>query len=105
MWRTFKVLDQNDEFAELAMCAVRYALGRATYVSYSVPHAILNNVDRIKTNFLKVMIRDVKEFKRTHGKIGMQIDEASWLQFAEDLKAEIKRREELGAREATRKQD
>ena len=99
------MLSPNDEFAELAICAVRYALGRATYVSYSVPRTVLNNVDKIETNFLKVMIRDVEEFKRVHGKIGMQIDEASWLQFAEDLKAEIKRREELGAREAIRKQN
>ena len=50
-----------NEFTDLATCAVRYALGRSTYVSESIPRAILNNIDYVTTKGLKVIIRDIEE--------------------------------------------
>lgn len=91
---------RDDDFSELAVCAVRYALGRATYVSYSVPKAIFNNIDLMRTNSLKVIVRDIASHKENYGKIGMGCDEKSWLNFKAELEAELKRRRSNGSREA-----
>ena len=81
------------DFSELAMCAVRYALGRTTYVSFSVPQAILGNVKFMTTNSLKVIVRDINEYKRMHDRIGMECDEKNWLDFRDMCEEVIKRRE------------
>lgn len=61
----------NDDFSELAMCAVRYALGRMTYVSFSVPNAIMKYKSSMTTKALHVMLRDIKEYRELYGKIGI----------------------------------
>lgn len=81
------------DFSELAMCAVRYALGRSTYVSFSVPQAILNNIELMTTNSLKVIVRDIDEYKRMHDRIGMECDEKNWLDFRDLCEEVVKARE------------
>lgn len=94
------MVQRDDDFSELAVCAVRYALGRMTYVSYSVPRAIINNVDLMTTNALKVIFRDIEEYKRRNGHIGMDFDEDSWMRFKDNIESVIERRKKIGAREA-----
>lgn len=92
-------------FSDLAVCAVRYALGRETYVSYSVPKTILNNIDLMRTNSLKVIVQDITAWKEHYGKIGMECDENSWLKFKAELEQELERRRSNGSREALRNQN
>lgn len=80
-------------FTELANCAVRYALGRATYVSFSVPDAIKSNLDLISTNGLKVIVRDIDEFKNVHGRIGMDCDDTNWMKLKECCERELRERQ------------
>lgn len=86
---------------ELAWCAVRYALGRMTYVSHSVPRAVLYYKDRLETFTLKGIIRDIEEHKRIYGAIGMDCDERSWFEFRDKLIEEVEGREH-GKRETLR---
>lgn len=44
---SWRLLMEARHFTELAVCAVRYALGRMTYVSFSVPEAIRANLDLV----------------------------------------------------------
>lgn len=80
-------------FTELAECAVRYALGRTTYVSFSVPEAIKANLEFVATQGLHVIVRDIEDFRRVHGRIGMDCDDTNWLKLKECCAAEIHRRE------------
>lgn len=59
----------DDDLSELAICAVRYALGRMTYVSLSVPNAIMKYKLSLTTNALHVMLRDIKEYRDLHEKL------------------------------------
>lgn len=94
------MVQRDDDFSELAVCAVRYALGRMTYVSYSVPRAIINNIDLMTTNALTVIVRDIEEYKQYNGHIGSELDEDSWMKFKDTIESVIERRKKLGAREA-----
>jgi hypothetical protein len=82
----------DDDLSELAMCAVRYALGRMTYVSLSVPNAIMKYKLSLTTNALHVMLRDIKEYRDLYEKIGMDCDDESWRNFEQWLEQEIKLR-------------
>lgn len=83
---------QAIQFTELAVCAVRYALGRMTYVSFSVPEAIKSSLELVTTNGLHVIIRDIDDFKQAHGRIGMDCDDESWMQFKALCEEELKSR-------------
>lgn len=85
----------NNDFSELAMCAVRYALGRMTYVSWSVPNAIIKYKWSVTTSALHIMLRDIREYRDIHGKIGMDCDDESWLEFERWLEREIESRKNL----------
>ena len=86
------------EFSDLAMCAVRYALGRATYVSHSIPRAICKNMDLMTIHSLRIIIRDITERKQINGKIGMDIDDENWALFKEMCKEAIDIKEALYAK-------
>lgn len=86
------------EFSDLAMCAVRYALGRATYVSHSIPRAICKNMDLMTIHSLRIIIRDITERKQIDGKIGMDIDDENWALFKEMCKEAIDIKEALYAK-------
>lgn len=86
------------EFSDLAMCAVRYALGRATYVSHSIPRAICKNMDLMTIHSLRIIIREITERKQINGKIGMDIDDENWALFKEMCKEAIDIKEALDAK-------
>lgn len=82
----------DDKLSELAICAVRYALGRATYVSESVPNAIIAILPAITTHILSRIVADIDMHKDRYGHIGMQCDEDSWMAFKQVLLNELYRR-------------
>lgn len=82
----------DDDLSELAIYAVRYALGRMTYVSFSVPNAIMKYKWSVTTNALHVMLRDIREYREMYGKIGMDCDDESWCNFEQWLQKEIELR-------------
>ena len=100
------------EFSDLAMCAVRYALGRATYVSHSIPRAICKNMMLMTSHSLRIIIRDIEEHKQLRGAIGWDIDDQNWELFKtmceqalklKEVEEENAKREKAGNRAGDRR--
>ena len=88
----------------IAICAVRYALGRETYMPGLVQEFIMRHPDMISENARTVMLRDIdeadkiSEYKLSDGSTmkidglgSTTIDRPGWLRFRDWLRAlEIK---------------
>ena len=96
-----ELMNRDLHISELATCAVRYALGRQTYVSFSVPQAIKSHMNLISTKALYVMSRDIREYKEREGLIGMPCDHRSWMDFLDALTKEINERTNAKSTEET----
>ena len=75
---------------EIMIAALRYSLGRETYMSVRVMEAIKNNIERLSTSDLKLY---VEEIKMAHH-YGDSFDERAWTHFADYLNEQIGLREE-----------
>ena len=78
----------------VAICAVRYALGRRTYMPGLVTEWIMANfAGRMPKNIAEIMLRDIKE-QREYGEragydsLGDPCDVRTWEKFEEWLKEE-----------------
>lgn len=92
----------ESDFRELSVWAVRYALGRRTYVSFSVPQAIMRHMDIMSIHDLKVIVRDIDEYKQRYGHIADACDEKNWMHFKTICEDAIESKE-LAANNGTRK--
>ena len=81
----------SDDFGLILNCAVRYALGRRTYVTSSVPSFIAPLLPYIDNRTLYVLDQDITDQKYCGG-YGDECDHASWMQFHEKVKAEEEKR-------------
>ena len=70
-------------------CAVRYSLGRQTYMPSLVQQFVIRNLNLIDGYSLAVMARDVKEAP-SYG--NETIDKPGWMNFLAVLKKELKDR-------------
>lgn len=94
----------DDDLGEILNSAVRYALGRTTYVSYDTPNFIKPLLPYLSNRTICVMERDIRErgedpwYKDTGRPYGdPDIDEPSWLKFLADIQAEIEARKKNGS--------
>lgn len=86
-------IEQND-FATLCICAIRYCHGRETYMPDLVRGIIRPHLAKISDNNLQVMINDC-DFQRQFELYGNGlIDKPGWLKWEEELKKEKERRNE-----------
>lgn len=73
---------EKGEFQTLAVCSVRYALGRMSYVVSEVAEIIKNNKERLDKNTIEVILRDIKEemvqAARKGDFVGMDMDHKVW---------------------------
>ena len=93
----------DDDLGLVLNCAVRYAIGRKTYVSGAVPDYIKPLLPVLSQRTLVVMERDIRERGEDPFYTDMgepygdpKIDEPSWLNLLEDIHVEINRRLEAG---------
>ena len=89
-----KVIDAveiDDDFEIVIMSAVRYALGRQTYVPYSVISFITPILDKLSDKTLYVLERDIAEAS-SYG--DEKIDKPEWMKFLENIRKERKKRHE-----------
>lgn len=93
----------DDDLGLMLNEAVRYSLGRETYVSYDTPNFIKPLLPYLSNRTLCVMERDIRErgedpwYKDTGRPYGdPDIDEPSWLAFLKDIQDEIKDRKDRG---------
>ena len=82
-------MELDRDFGTVCGCAVRYSLGRQTYMPYLVQQFINRNLKQIDSYSLAVMARDIKEAP-SYG--NETIDKPGWMNFLAVLEKELKDR-------------
>lgn len=77
---------------QILICAVRYALGRMSYIVNVVAEYVALKQPELSKECIKIIILDIEEeLKRYHDvgqTLGMECDERTWLRLLETLKRE-----------------
>ena len=82
----------NDDFATLAICAIRYCHGRQTYMPDLVRGIVRQHLTELSDKDLTVMIEDCNFQERFHLYGDERIDKPGWLKWKTELIAEKERR-------------
>lgn len=82
----------QEDLGILCICAVRYALGRQTYMPQTVQEIIRANLDAIDKTDLGVIARDISEAAERNQLGHPVIDAPRWMMLLDDIRAEIERR-------------
>ena len=82
-------MELGRDFGTVCGCAVRYSLGRQTYMPSLVQQFVIRNLNLIDGYSLAVMVRDVKEAPSYGNEI---IDKPGWMNFLAVLEKELKDR-------------
>ncbi len=86
----------DDNFGAVLNCAVRYALGRQSYIPSLVIGYITPLIPRLSSKTLYCFDQDVTDQKYLGGYGQWDIDEPLWIKFLEAVRSErTKRGEEL----------
>ena len=83
-------MELDRDFGTVCGCAVRYSLGRQTYMPSLVQQFINRNLKQIDSYSLAVMARDIKEAP-SYG--NETIDKPGWMNFLAVLEKELKDRD------------
>ena len=76
----------------ILICAFRYALGRMTYVVRVVVDEIHKRWNTLSEGDKELIVKEIREHKARHGKIGHEMDERDWITIVDRYQAEnIKR--------------
>lgn len=72
-----------NDYEQIVLCAVRYALGRRTYIVKTVYDYVANeiNCENVTESFLKILIRDIND-QEPFG-YGDDCDKENWLKLKE----------------------
>lgn len=84
----------DDNFGTMLNCAVRYALGRRTYMPSLVIGFITPLLPKLSSKTVWCFDQDVTDAKYYPGGYGDACDEKDWLRFREAVRAERTRRGE-----------
>lgn len=79
----------TDDFCLVCICAVRYCLGRRTYMPWSIMSFIKQFLPELSDNTLYVMARDIAEADNLGD---AEIDAPMWAEFLAEIEKERKRR-------------
>ena len=78
---------------QILICAVRYALGRQSYIVGVVAEYVALKRKELSKECIDLIIRDIQEeiefYHRRGMTCGMDIDERTWLNLSEVLKEKI----------------
>ena len=84
-------IDKN--FETILLCAVRYAIGRQTYMPSMVIDYITPLLSHLSYNTLGLIANDITEYGKYYGGLGDdKIDRPYWLNFKRKIIAEMERR-------------
>lgn len=83
---------ENKNFATIAICAIRYCMGRKTYMPDLVRSIVTPLLSELSDNDIIVMLNDCEfqAFSQDYG--DEQIDKPGWLKWQSTLQDEAKRR-------------
>lgn len=80
-----EVKGSNLDFALVVGSALRYGLGRRTYITGAISEFIINNIELIPAGQKLVMIRDIKEQED----YGDDCDEENWMKLLTELEKSV----------------
>ena len=83
---------KDDDFGAILNCAVRYALGRRSYMPKLVIDFITPLLSLINSKTLWCFEKDIEIAKNNHNLGDDEIDKPEWIQFLNNIKSERKRR-------------
>lgn len=84
-------IDKN--FETILLCAVRYAIGRKTYMPSLVIDYITPLLSYLSYNTLGLIANDITEYGKYYGGLGDdKIDRPYWEQFLQKIRAEMEKR-------------
>lgn len=90
---TINIDDEN--FQTMLICAIRYSLGRRTYMPHLVIDYITPLIKYLSDKTLNIIERDIRESENIGIGYGdEQIDKPKWLTFHQNIKEEINKRKE-----------
>lgn len=79
---------------QIIICAVRYALGRMSYIVGDVCDYVMCKRRELSLNCIRIIMRDIdEEMSRYHEAgqlLGMECDERTWVRLLERLKEGVK---------------
>lgn len=84
----------DDDFGLILNCAVRYSMGRETYMPHAVMRFITPLLTKLTTKTLVCMDRDLDEPQIFGGLGHERIDAPKWREFHVAVKQELERRGE-----------
>lgn len=78
---------------QILICAVRYALGRMSYITGFVAGYVAVKRDTLSKECKNILIRDIREeykfYHRQGHTLGMECDERTWLNLAKLLEGGV----------------
>ena len=84
-------IDKN--FETILLCAVRYAIGRRTYIPSLVIDYITPLLPYLSEDVLKLIANEITKYEAYEGALGDEkIDRPYWLNFKRKILAEMERR-------------
>ena len=85
----------NKDFETILLCAVRYAIGRKTYIPSMVIDYITPLLPYLSENTLRLIANEITEHEAYEGGLGDEkIDKPYWLDFLRKIRFEIGGRNE-----------
>lgn len=87
------VVAVDDELGCILNCAVRYSLGRRTYMPHTVMGYIKPLLPYLTKRTLVCIERDIREVESDTGLGSETIDKPAWLDFLQEVQNELSRRE------------
>lgn len=86
----------DDDFESILICALRYCMGRQTYMPSTIMGAVRPMLPMLSIRALGVIAEDIRKAKEIRGGLGdSRIDEPMWLAFLNDVEAELKKQEDV----------
>lgn len=85
------VIDEN--FGQILISSVRYALGRRTYIVDDTIEYITPLISKLSNHTLAIFDQDIAD-QKYYGGYGDTCDEVRWLKFHEDIRTERTKRGE-----------
>ena len=80
------------DFGTVCVCALRYSMGRETYMPGLVRDFVRPLLPKLGEGTIQVMKNDC-EFQKRYGSYGSEIiDKPGWVKWEEEISAELERR-------------
>ena len=93
-----KTIELSDNLELMLNCAMRYAMGRRTYIVSTFCDYVKSIMKDLSLITLERMEQDFDDFAKYENSWGDECDRETWMRFKMDLDETIKKRKEQNSR-------